>query len=395
MGFRQLAFRDNEDATQRNARGGQSTGSPPRTNQPQPPDVARARTHERCSRPLGLHPARRHSPPPSPRARPVGVRAGCRLRCAWGRLRLRHSVRGAGCSVACQQRLTRRGHVGVRASHAERGGACARGSRVGLGWGRGGTEGNKSTGRAAKQGRCIVARGILITRKRRQHIHPRWEGAPRHAWHQPPVHATQYTHTHTHVYNTPRARLRSVPTPWPCACSRIAPVPPKQRRLQRARAQERTPSGPRSASTRASSRRTARRRALSRRRVGGGAWEEAGEEARGLVARTPRHHQADESTTGARGARQLSWAGRDWRWLPRSDTRSTGGPWGTGSFSGQRSWRWLPRHRPSPSRHTSVQRQVRPSVRPRPPPSRAYVRTSPSPPPPAPLAPWPAACARA
>ena len=58
-----------------------------------------------------------------------------------------------------------------------------------------------------------------------------------------------------------------------------------------------------------------------------------------------------EHHTGARGARQLSWAGRDWRWLPRSDTRSTGGPWGTGSFPGQRSWRWLPRHRPSPSRH--------------------------------------------
>lgn len=336
MGFRQLAFRGNEDATQRNARGGQSTGSPPRTNQPQPPDVARARTHERCSRPLGLHPARRHSPPPSPRARPVGVRAGCRLRCAWGRLRLRHSVRGAGCSVACQQRLTRRGHVGVRASHAERGGACARGSRVGLGWGRGGTEGNKSTGRAAKQGRCIVARGILITRKRRQHTHPRWEGAPRHACrtsHRCMPHST-HTHTHTHVYNTPRARLRSVPTPWPCACSRIHRACPivlflgiehhKIARLQRVRAQERTPSGPRSASTRASSRRTARRRALSRRRVGGGAWEEAGEEARALVARTPRHHQADESTTGARGARQLSWAGRDWRWLPRSGTRSTG-----------------------------------------------------------------------
>ena len=35
--------------------------------------------------------------------------------------------------------------------------------------------------------------------------------------------------------------------------------------------------------------------------MGGGAWEEAGEEARALVARTPRHHQADESTTRGPG----------------------------------------------------------------------------------------------
>ena len=186
---------------------------PPPKNKPTAslPDVARARMHERCSRPLGLHPARRHSPPPSPRARPVGVRAGCRLRCAWGRLRLRHSVRGAGCSVACQQRLTRRGHVGVRASHAERGGACARGSRVGLGWGRGGTEGNKSTGRAAKQ-------GMKMHRCARHPHHPEAPaahpptvggGAPPRVPHQPPAHATQYTHTHTHTHMSTTRHARA------------------------------------------------------------------------------------------------------------------------------------------------------------------------------------------
>ena len=212
-----------------------------------------------------------------------------------------------------------------------------------------------------------------------------------------------HTHTHTHICLQHATRAPEE-RPHPLAlCLLIAPCPivlflgiehHKIARLQRVRAQERTPSGPRSASTRASSRRTARRRALSRRRVGGGAWEEAGEEARALVARTPRHHQADESTTRGPGEHgsfpgQVGTGGgfHDQTHAARGARGARAAFLVRGAGGGS--------HVTVRHRHvTSVQRQVRPSVL-RPPPSRAYVRTSPSPPPPAPLAPWPAACARA